>query len=116
MTVNLPWPPSVNHYWRYGRGHFHISSEGKTYRQRVFIALRSVGAHLIEGRIGVRVKAHPPDRRVRDLDNILKALLDALKTAGAYTDDGQIDAIQITRESVQPEGSVRVEVERLGEQ
>lgn len=38
-----------------------------------------------------------PDRRRRDLDNILKALFDALTHAGLWLDDSQIDFISISR-------------------
>ena len=59
------------------------------------------GGHLpkapMDGRISVRVDAAPPDRRVRDLDNISKALLDALTHAGVWRDDSQIDDLRIVR-------------------
>jgi len=40
--------------------------------------------------------AFPPDRRRRDLDNLLKSVLDALEHAGLYADDSQIDLL-VTR-------------------
>lgn len=39
----------------------------------------------------------PPDRRKRDLDNLLKSLLDGLEGAGVFKDDAQIDDLQIVR-------------------
>jgi crossover junction endodeoxyribonuclease RusA len=51
---------------------------------------------------------HPPDRRRRDLDNILKALLDALQYGGAYQDDSQIDSLQVVRSKSVPGGKVMV--------
>jgi len=53
----------------------------------------------------------PPDRRRRDLDNLQKALLDALAHGGAYHDDSQIARLTIQRRHVVPAGKVRVRVE-----
>ena len=48
-------------------------------------------------RLSVLINAYPPDRRKRDLDNILKSLLDALQHARVYPDDSQIDRLTIIR-------------------
>jgi crossover junction endodeoxyribonuclease RusA len=55
------------------------------------------GAFDKEDRISLEVYAHPPDRRRRDIDNILKCLCDGLQHAGVYEDDCQIDEIHISR-------------------
>lgn len=46
------------------------------------------GAH--EGWLAVEAKFTPPDRRGRDVDNLAKALLDALQHAGVMRDDSQV--------------------------
>ena len=51
------------------------------------------------------ISLFPPDRRKRDLDNVLKALLDALQHAGCYDDDSQLDDIRIVRCEVRKGGS-----------
>ena len=56
------------------------------------------------------ILAKPPDRRRRDLDNILKALLDSIVHAGVIEDDSQIDEIQITRGDVVADGAVVVRI------
>ena len=35
LAIKLPWPPSVNHYWRKGPKGMYISDEGKNYRATV---------------------------------------------------------------------------------
>ena len=45
----------------------------------------------------MRLDAAPPDKRRRDLDNILKALLDSLVHAGVLIDDEIIDELHIIR-------------------
>lgn len=110
LTIELPYPPSVNHYWRRVGARTLISSEGRRYRSRVasILALRRVRP--IPGALDVRVRVHPPDRRRRDLDNAMKALLDALEHGGAYADDFQIDHLDIWRGDVVPEGKVVVHI------
>ena len=49
---------------------------------------------------------HPPDRRRRDLDNVQKAIFDALEQAGVYENDSQIDHIDIKRGDVVPGGKL----------
>ena len=47
--------------------------------------------------VGIIIKIHPRSKRKFDLDNTLKAILDALMKAGMYDDDSQIEYIEITR-------------------
>jgi crossover junction endodeoxyribonuclease RusA len=110
LTIELPYPPSVNHYWRRVGPRTLISREGRRFRARVgaMLALRRIQP--INGSLDVRVAVHPPDRRRRDLDNAMKALLDALEHAGAYSDDSQIDHLDITRGTGVPEGKVIVHI------
>ncbi|MGP78515.1 hypothetical protein B5F26_27880, partial [Escherichia coli] len=51
-----------------------------------------------------------PDKRRRDLDNILKAPLDALTHAGLLIDDEQFDEINIVRGKVVPGGRLGVKI------
>jgi crossover junction endodeoxyribonuclease RusA len=50
---------------------------------------------MLPGRLGLWLELYPPDRRVRDIDNPLKALLDALRAAGMFADDRQIKRLLI---------------------
>lgn len=110
FVVELPYPPSVNHYWRRVGDRTLISREGRKFRRRVCARLARRTAEPMSGRVAVHVTAHPPDRRRRDLDNAMKALLDALGHGGVYEDDGQIDRLEIERGSVVPGGKVVVRI------
>ncbi len=112
VYLELPWPPSTNTYWRYYQGKVLISEQGRKYRRLVQgLALEQKAAVRLPGRLRVRIFAHPPDKRKRDLDNLLKALLDSIQHAGVYQDDSQIDDLWITREAVEPNGVVFVNID-----
>ncbi|WP_256824678.1 RusA family crossover junction endodeoxyribonuclease, partial [Pseudomonas aeruginosa] len=49
----------------------------------------------------------------RDLDNLLKGLLDSLTKAGAWDDDGLVDDLRIVRGEVIAGGEVLVTIEAL---
>lgn len=119
MKLELPYPPSVNHYWRHSRGRHYISDEGKEYRRHVamlFIGEQDEHKHTtFTGRLAVTVTVYPPDKRRRDLDNTQKALLDALAFAGVYEDDSQIDDLRVVRGPVCAAWPhVEVEIAELG--
>ena len=113
MRLELPWPPSMNHYWRNVSGRTLISKEGRLYRERIQAQAIAEGWSLWLGRserLAVRINAIPPDKRRRDLDNMLKPMLDALTHAGLWDDDSQIDDLHICRHPPRAGGLMIVEV------
>ena len=114
MTLELPYPPTVNHYWRHNRGMTHISTAGKAYRANVQAVCKQQRVKILTGRLEVRIDVYPPDKRRRDLDNVLKSLLDSLAHGGVYEDDSQIDRLDVMRMPSEKPGKVVVEVEMVG--
>ena len=108
MTFELSLPPSVNHYYRRVGPRTLISREGRAFRRTVCSILSAAAARPVTGSLAVSIDVYPPDRRRRDLDNVMKALLDALEHGGAYHDDSQIDDLHIRRRGVVPGGKVVV--------
>ena len=118
VRLNLPWPPSTNHYWRHiplgGRVRSLISRRGREYRAAVAHAVMAQrAAKRLAGRLAVVVDVHVPDRRARDLDNLNKAIFDACTHAGVWVDDEQIDHIEITRRERIPGGRIVMTVEEI---
>jgi crossover junction endodeoxyribonuclease RusA len=116
IRLSLPWPPTVNHCYEPGLkpGSRRLTDEAKAYRLEVGYLVAAKRARKgFAGRLGVSVVAWPPDPRKRDLDNLLKVLLDSLQHAGVYLNDSQIDDLRIRRGAVQPGGYVEVEIQEL---
>lgn len=112
-SITLPWPPSVNHYWRRSKnGMMHISAEGLAFREAVgWNALQQNAPKQLIGDLIVDIEAFMPDKRRRDLDNILKALLDALTHADVWFDDSQIVDLRI-RKAKTIGGMVKVKISK----
>lgn len=111
MILTLPYPPTVNTYYRNVKGRTLISKKGREYRKAVIATVPMTA--MMKGKLSVRIIAHVPDKRRRDLDNLLKAPLDALQAAGVYLDDSQIDSLFIARGSQTKGGSLEITITRL---
>ena len=105
---DLPYPPSVNHYWRRVGARTLISRQGRAFRESVCLLLALRRLHPLDGWLKVHLQIYPPDRRRRDVDNIQKPVLDALQHAGVYHDDFQI--VSLITDRMQPVQDGRLEV------
>lgn len=96
IELTLPWPPTVNTYWRSFNGRVLISAKGREYRKAVAdqVLIQRAAKH-IDYAVMVEIKAYRPDRRRRDLDNLLKALLDSMTHAGVMEDDALIEDLRV---------------------
>ena len=117
LHLTLPYPPSVNSYWRHPSrgplaGRHLISEDGRRYREAVRAYVADGRTNPITGPLAVDIEAFFPDRRKRDLDNILKSLLDSLTHAGVWEDDSQIADLRI-RKGPHIAGMVKVQITKL---
>tara|TARA_Y100001963_G_scaffold120364_1_gene168241 strand:- start:4 stop:342 length:339 start_codon:yes stop_codon:yes gene_type:complete len=112
MRIDLPWPPSVNRYWRNWRGRTVISAEGRTFRELVRARLANVDTFGPDARLLVAIDAYPPDRRKRDIDNLTKATLDALEGC-VFDNDNQVDHLVVIRRDIRPGGALEVEIDPI---
>ena len=113
LALELPFPPSVNHYWRRVGFRTLISREGRRFRERVMALLAARKVQPISGRLSVELDLYPPDNRRRDLDNLPKAVLDALQHGGAYEDDSQIVRLALEKRDPVPGGLTIVRIEAV---
>ena len=116
IVLFLPFPPTVNSYYSAGNGKVrYVSRAGRLFRESVIEAVNEQCSGIqLDCRLNVEVVLHAPDRRTRDLDNYMKALLDAITHSGLWLDDGQIDQLSIMRGEVVKSGISRVEINLAG--
>lgn len=95
IEITLPWPPSLNTYWRQFNGRAILSEKGRQYRRAVMVLCLQQKIETITAPIKVEILAYRPDNRKRDLDNLLKAALDGMAKGMIYEDDSQIRDLNI---------------------
>lgn len=114
------WPPSTNSIWRYGK-RVHLAPAAVCFRDAVRIVMGEARAkgfmprESLRGKLGVKLVFHQPNKQRRDLDNLLKATLDALTKAGLWQDDSQIERLDVSHGEPDPQklGSFWLRVEEL---
>ena len=105
--VTLPWPPTVNTYWRAVNGRNILSKKARAYKKEAAIFLKRQD---LKGDLQVMIRCNMPDKRRRDLDNLLKPLLDVMGDCGVYEDDSQISDLRILKSPYGEKGTVTITV------
>jgi crossover junction endodeoxyribonuclease RusA len=95
VEITLPWPPSLNTYWRQFNGRAILSEKGRLYRKAVMEQCLLQRIDTLAGPLKMEIVAYRPDNRKRDLDNLLKAALDGMAKGLVYEDDSQIRDLTI---------------------
>ena len=120
MILSLPWPPSVNVYWRNVGGRVLISREGRAYARVVYgcaleqsMTTLSVGRKVFVVPVSVDIIAYPPNRARRDLDNLPKAILDALTKARVWEDDSLVRDLRIRWGEVRKGGEIQITINAM---
>jgi crossover junction endodeoxyribonuclease RusA len=109
LTFTLPYPPTANKYWRNVKGKMVVSASARAYKEEVGWLLKLKIKEPLSGAVYVKVRIFRP-RKIGDLDNTLKVLLDALKGI-VFLDDDQVVEIRANRfeDKTNPRAEVTVE-------
>jgi crossover junction endodeoxyribonuclease RusA len=98
VYVSLDWPPTGNHCYTVARGRKILATQGRRYRDEAILRIKEQAAgKRVEGRLRVQIIVNPPDKRARDLDNLIKLPLDCLQKAGVIVNDAHIDELTVQR-------------------
>ena len=115
IELKLPVPPTINHYYiRTRRGMF-IGKKGVAFREETALLFKQKypSHETSKENLKVNIDFTPPDRRRRDVDNILKCLLDSLEKSGIYKDDSQIIELRVRKLDPAKPGFITVTVEEI---
>jgi crossover junction endodeoxyribonuclease RusA len=66
-----------------------------------------------DSKLKVTMVLFPRDKRKIDIDNRIKAVLDALEDAGVFNNDFQVDHLEIIRGEPVKNGGIRVMIETI---
>lgn len=115
LTLDLPFPPTVNRYWRHiGESRTIISKQGRAYKIAVAgLVMANRAALQLCKPVCVSVTYCPPDNRRRDLDNYTKALLDSITAAGVWQDDSQVQIMHLQWGAIMPGGKATVTIAEI---
>lgn len=111
IRFRLPFPPSVNGLFRnFIRGRVK-TGQYKKWIKEAFIVFEKQTFFRLPGRVTIKILLFRPDKRKRDLDNYVKALLDFLVAQGVIEDDSTVQSLMVAwAKEIKKEGESWVEI------
>ena len=114
VSFSVPYPPSMNTMWRNFRGRTVLSKAGRIFREQVnFLVIDKNIPKFGDKKLKVTMILRPRDKRKTDIDNRIKAVLDALEHAGVFDDDFQVDHLEMIRGEPLKGGLLHVVIEEI---
>jgi len=112
IILDLPYPPSINNYWMTSGHRRYISKRGMEFRKAVVMfclewRVRKLGDQAVM----VHIVLKPRSKKLMDIDNCAKAILDSLEHAGIINSDVQVERLVIERGKPVKGGGCRVLIE-----
>lgn len=105
----LPYPPSVNHAYMMRNGKKILKQEVAEYKHSVSLMVSNAKQKFgnVPLPFQMFVYVYPPDKRKRDLDNIIKVMQDGV-CLGLKTDDSNIVSVAAIRCDAVKHGMVEI--------
>jgi crossover junction endodeoxyribonuclease RusA len=114
LLLNLPYPPSVNTYYRNFNGRMVLSAKGREFKQMVAeYVIENCVPKLGDAKLKITIIMRPRDKRKTDVDSRIKATLDALENAGVFNDDYQVEHLEVIRGEPIKDGKIVVTIEEI---
>ena len=112
IILDLPYPPSINNYWLTSGHRRYISKRGLEFRKAVWLyCLEWKVRKLGDQAVMVHIVLRPRSKKLMDIDNCAKAILDSLEHAGIINSDVQVERLVIERGHPVKGGGCRVLIE-----
>jgi len=93
--IELPWPPSVNHYKVIRKGKMILAQKVRDYFTECRFCVNSMYGKNLDSLLEITIELYPPDLRRRDIDNCIKPILDGMTYSKVWLDDSQIKAMHV---------------------
>lgn len=93
VELRLPYPPSANRLWRRAGHVMHKSAHYVAWLQDAGWLAKAQKPKRIVGAYKLTIQARRPDKRRRDLDNLIKPTNDLLASIGVVSDDCHCEMI-----------------------
>ncbi len=107
-VIMFPWPVSANERLTKSdvTGRFILKQGYRDWKRRVGYQVLAQATQKFDKKVRLKIKleAFQPDKRRRDLDNIVKVVQDVLTDVRVYGDDCQIDDLRVVRAGVDRRG------------
>jgi crossover junction endodeoxyribonuclease RusA len=108
QRVELPYPPSLNNAFSQTRGGKRFKSRRYTaWRTAAMWTIKAAGLRKATGPVHLLVTVCPPDKRARDIDNLLKPIVDSLVASGVIADDSNRYVLKIVAQWALPPSKTR---------
>ena len=95
LTLNFPYPPSVNAYWLQSGKRRYISKRGVEFKKAVHEICQGLPS-FNDRALSIEIILFPRDKRLLDIDNCCKAILDSMNGI-MYDDDQQVWKLSVER-------------------
>ena len=112
IELSLPFPPSINTYWGFHGHRRFLTKKANVFKQLVASAVKQHPPFGTQ-KLSISLDFYPPDRRIRDIDNPVKPLLDALVAAGLFEDDSQVKVLNLKMNDPIKYGLTKVKISVL---
>jgi crossover junction endodeoxyribonuclease RusA len=114
IFLELPFPPSINTYWGFHGNKRFLTKKALQFKAEVkSIILATNTKSFNDDLLVMNIIWFPPDKRIRDIDNPIKPLLDALVQANVMNDDSQIKKLTLEFADIFKGGKALVTITNL---
>lgn len=104
----LNFMPSINNYYVKTRNGMFLSKSGRACRQSGIELIHSQLPNFdtIDYDIHLSIVIYPPNKRMFDLDNRLKPILDTMQESGLIYNDSQVQQLVVYRGEIVEKGAI----------